>query len=60
MASMRRQVAYIQRHGATGETPISSFKRVNKWQQIQGDCENTQDPDHRRAARIHANGLLAR
>ena len=28
------RVAYLRRHGATGETPISSFKKGNKWQQI--------------------------
>ena len=37
VAAMRRRVAYLRRHGATGKTPISSFNKVNKWQQIQGD-----------------------
>ena len=32
--AMRCQVAYLQLHGATSETPISSFNRVNKWKQI--------------------------
>ena len=34
---MRRRVAYIRLHGATVNTPISSFKKGNKWQQIRGD-----------------------
>ena len=37
MAAMRRQVAYIRRHGATSEMPLSSFKKATKWQQIRGD-----------------------
>ena len=36
MVSMRCRVSYLQCHGATGETPISSFKKGNKWQQIRG------------------------
>ena len=37
MPAMRRQVEYLQRNDATGVTPISSIKKVNKWQQICGD-----------------------
>ena len=33
---MCRQVAYPQRHRVAGETPISIFKKGNKWQQIRG------------------------
>ena len=36
MVSMRCRVSYLRCHGATGETPISSFKKGNKWQQIRG------------------------
>ena len=34
---MRRRVAYLQYHGATGEMPISSYKKGTKWQQLRGD-----------------------
>ena len=37
VASMCRQVTYIQRHGATSKTPLSSIKKASKWQQIRGD-----------------------
>ena len=30
MAAMRHRVAYLRRHGATGNTPISSLKKGNK------------------------------
>ena len=34
---MRRQVAYLLRHGANRKMPLSSFKKASKWQQIRGD-----------------------
>ena len=34
---MRCQVAYLQRHVAASETPLSSFKKAIKCQQIRGD-----------------------
>ena len=37
VTAMRFRVAYLGRHGATGKMPISSFNKVNKWQQIQGE-----------------------
>ena len=30
-------MAYLQRHGATGKTPISSFNKGIKWQHIRED-----------------------
>ena len=37
MEAMRFQVAYLRRNGKSVETPISSIKRDDKWQQIRGD-----------------------
>ena len=36
VATMHRQVSYLQLHGATDKTPLSSYKKGTKWQQIQG------------------------
>ena len=37
VAVMCRRLAYLQRHGATSETPLSIFKKATKWQQIIGE-----------------------
>ena len=37
VAAMRCQLAYLRRNGATGDTPISSFKKDNKCQHICGN-----------------------
>ena len=37
VVAMRNQVTYLQRNYDVGETPISSFKKGDKWQQIRGD-----------------------
>ena len=37
VADMHRRVAYLRYNGATGATPISSFKKGYNWQQICGD-----------------------
>ena len=37
VAAMCCRVAYLRCHVATSETPISSFKKGNKWQQIRGE-----------------------
>ena len=34
---MRRRLEYLQLQGATDETPLSSYNKGTKWQQIQGD-----------------------
>ena len=34
VAAMCCRVAYLRHHGATSDTPISSFKKATKWKQI--------------------------
>ena len=37
LASMLIQLEYLQLYGATGNTPLSSYKKGTKWQQIRED-----------------------
>ena len=37
VAAMRHRVAYLRRHGATGEALLSSYNKYTKWQHIQGE-----------------------